>query len=289
MSENPYPFRFDDDPPAQPIPDQRDNAPKYLATEDEPAVVLVSDEDAAPKIHPLFLTPPSESLHKTSKLISNKKKFSISAFIHKTSLELIEKQGLIDQGCYHKKGPGRKRANPNRTSSELFTLLWSHMDTKLRRTCTKKLNRTDALTTEFIRFCEKLPYFLVLNCSSLSVYKKSTPTSFLYSFLESFTSFSSSLNCSDLDIVRSLAEYSMIFFPRNKCLQIIKLLKEENYEESFCQNLKELLDLRECTSKKSIKEFSQKSPILRRIFSLALEILKQDSFPKNLSSSCLIK
>ncbi|CAI2373507.1 unnamed protein product [Moneuplotes crassus] len=257
---------------------------------EQPAVLLVDEEEPSTKIPDLFL-PPKEKIIKQEKVNTTNKKarFSITEFVQTTYNELEAKQKMVDQGCYTKKGPGRKRANPDRTSEELYTLLWDYMNTRLRKTCNKKLNRTDALTTEFVRICEKLPYYLVINCSSLSIYKKSSYTSFLFSFLESFTSFSSSLNSSNLDIVRSLAEYAMIFFPKTKCLQIIKLLKEENYEESFCSNLERMIALRDCTAKKSIRDFAQKSSILRKIFSLALKVLSHKSFPKNESSECLMR
>ncbi len=259
--------------------------------EEQEAVTLCIEETLPPKIHPSFLPPQPVEAKEEEKSSPKKGGFLISEYINDTYAELKRKQGLIDKKKYKQKGPGRKRSNPLRPTEGpegLRELLKSLVETKLKKACRKKLARTDALTTEFVRFCEKIPYHLVLKCSSLSIYKKSEKRCFLYSFLESYSSFSLSLPGYNLDPVRAFSEYSMIFFPKGKCLEIIKLWKKENYPQDFMDKLDGMMSLRDITAKKTIRQFTQKSDILQHIFSFALDVLRQPDFPKNASSERLI-
>jgi hypothetical protein len=72
------------------------------------------------------------------------------------------KQEMIDAGIYVKTGPGRKCANPPRTSNEIRVLLKGKLRKELLKLILKKkkLNRTDDLVTEYMRIIKKVPHFL---------------------------------------------------------------------------------------------------------------------------------
>lgn len=176
-----------------------------FSQEDSSAVRLVSEEECRendpPLTIPVFHFP---ELQKPSK---KKKRFRLSEFIIKTYSDLRRKQQEIDDATYVEQGPGRKRANPHRTTNQLQEFIWSHFYEGLERMCLDQKMRPDAFSIKFIRFATKLPYVLIRNCSSISIYKKPEMESYIFSFLESFMSFTSLTHYHECNIVESFCEY----------------------------------------------------------------------------------
>ena len=120
------------------------------------------------------------------------------------------------------------------------------------------------------------------------MYKKSDLNYYLYSFLESFSSFLFSINCHDSNLSELFVEYVVIYFPKGKAEEIIELMKSQEYMDiNFLLKQKELLDSREKTSKKNIKDWVKNSSMMRKIFNLSLQVLEEPTFTKNNSSKHL--
>lgn len=158
-------------------------------------------QNDSPLTIPTFYFP---DLSKSSKKLG---KFQISEYILKTYSRLRKKQQEIDDDIFAEQGPGRKRANPYRTTQQLQEFIWNHFYEGLEKMCLDKKMRPDAFSIKFIRFVTKIPYVLIRNCSSISIYKKPEMESYIFSFLESFMSFTSLTHYNECNIVESFCEY----------------------------------------------------------------------------------
>ena len=273
-----------------------------IPTSEEPAVLLVDDAQETNLDTPEVWSFPSKNLkilfNSGKKMASEEntikekeEKFSLVDFIMSTVAELSEKQKKIDQWIYKKKGPGRQRKNKAKTTVELQECIKEYLNTNLRLITNKGgcKDRKDALITIAMRCIKKLPYHLIEKCSARNLYKKSSISCFMFSFIESYCSFIFSQgNQTTSDIIKGLCEYSIIYFPQFKCTTMIDHLKLEQIDHYFLLKQIELLNARDKTSKKNIKGWIQNSTILKQIFELALEVLTDSSFPKNSSSKHLV-
>ena len=81
------------------------------------------------------------------------KKFDLTEHFLSTYSTLKEEQALKDEGNYEKKGPGRKRKNLPRTTTQLKALIREYLDTNLSKVVTTGScrNRKDALITVAMR------------------------------------------------------------------------------------------------------------------------------------------
>lgn len=168
---------------SEPEDEQTQQDTQISEEQEKPAVVLVSDDDSKignppPTLPPLEIFPKKDIV----KVPEAKPKYSFSQDIKSLMAAQKEKQKRVDKGTYKKKGPGRNRVNGYYTTPQYGKLVKTYFGTKLKKAVNKELKRTDALITEFVRLCEKLPYHLVLKCSSLSIYKKKDLSSCLLSF-----------------------------------------------------------------------------------------------------------
>lgn len=153
----------------------------------------------------------------------------------------------------------------------------------------KKTSRPDAFVIGFIRFAKKLPYFLIENCASKSIYKKPEMESWLNSFMLAYTCFTSLIHYDESNLIQDFVEFCIIYFPKSKCLKLIEALNKDNFTDEYCLKLKKMLENRDIKTKKGINEHMKDSRPWKIIFSLAREVLLEENFPRNKSSKALIK
>lgn len=135
--------------------------------------------------------------------------FSMTEYIVRTHSSLLQRQVEIDSGTFAHRKPGRRRTKPYRTTDELEELISTHLKTKIDYICSIPC-RPDSVSTKLYRLLRGLPKFLLDNCSSKSIYKKSEIDSYLFSFLESYISFFPMAHHNEPDLVKSFVEYSII-------------------------------------------------------------------------------
>lgn len=214
---------------------------------------------------------------------------TMSAYILKTCDYLVKRQEAIDEGWFSSSGPGRKRRNPYRKTSELQDLIWNNFYEFLLRQCGKKASRKDAFMTYFLRKVKKLPYFLVRNCSSQSIYKKPEMESFILSFLEAYQAFWALVDYDNFTSVEDFADFWMLYFPVDKCNLIIDHLHQEGYTSRWVGKLRMCLHYRDTTSKKDLFGYLAPSRAWRIVFALVKEVLMDKEFPKSDNSQSLLR
>mmetsp|Transcript_32648 Transcript_32648/g.28905 ORF Transcript_32648/g.28905 Transcript_32648/m.28905 type:complete len:291 (-) Transcript_32648:261-1133(-) len=197
---------------------------KIISSRDEPAVLLVAEDENFIRNVQVFPPETGTFTQNSKDEYEEEGDFDMIKFFMSTFSKLKSRQDLVDRKMYSRKGPGRRRKYDPRTSEELRDLVMDYLRTNLGKIVSNSrcISRKDALITIAARSIKKLTYFLVEKCSAKNQYKKSTPSSYLFSFLESFSSFLSSIDCHDCDIAKSFAEYIIIYFPENKASHVLE-------------------------------------------------------------------
>lgn len=191
----------------------------------------------------------------------------------------------------NKVGPGRNRKNGHKTSEELKELVQTRLRKSLFEIVSNKRckARKDALITIATRALKKVCYLLVEKTAAKNMYKRNEVSKFIVAFSESHASFLFSTNnksCSE--IVRSFVEFIVIYFPESKARQIIDILKlQDDIDHGYLLKQLNVLETRENTSKRNIKEWAENSSVLRQILYLGLEILQEPQFSGNKSGDHL--
>lgn len=246
----------------------------------EPAVVLCQEDDVANTSTPETLTKSETHTEEEIKCDIN-----LAEEIWNIHSELKAKQSQLDDGSYSRSGPGRKRKFAPRTSKQLKSLVIDYIRDNLSKIVSNKRcrDRKDALITIYVRALKKLTYYLVEKCAAKNRYKRNEVENFLLAFSESHSSFLFSItDCDELDIVESFISYVVIYFPTEKATELIDILMKQNGSDSdFLRTQKEILNRRDVTSKKNIRKWADHSPIMRQIFSLALDVLQEPKFAKS--------
>ena len=216
---------------------------------------------------------------------------NLATLIEENYQRLRERQDQIDLGTYERVGPGRNRKYSHKKSEELSQLV----ETELRKNLLKIVSnkrckaRKDALITIATRALKKICYFLVVKTTAKNMYKRNEVSKFIVAFSESHASLLFSTNnksCSE--IVRSFVEFIVIYFPESKARLIIDILKKQDkIDHDYLWKQLIILETRDNTSKKNIKEWADNSSVLRKIFEIALEILQESAFSRNKSADHL--
>lgn len=195
--------------------------------------------------------------------------------INDMCLKLLSKQAQKDSGDYIKKGPGRKRQNPELSSEELKNIAKQYLkdNFEIIVSSKKSQNRKDAAITGYIRVIKKLTYFLVEKTAPRNMYKRKLPEEYVVAFTESFISFLSIMDTSDNSLVESFIEYITIYFPKIKVQQLIDLLGQERNDLTFLKAQQNNLKMRESTTKSNIKRWVKTSSIFKQLLELAKEVL----------------
>lgn len=246
-------------------------------------------------------TAPYFSEDSTRSNIDSTEKTFYSEFVKKTYSFLAKRQQEIDEGNFVDRSKGRKRKNPYRTTAQTKQLIKEILKKKIREVLRMDGSRSDSIPTMLYRRLYDIPYDLIQECSSMSKYKSSNMDSYIFSFLESYVSFTSLIHLDEFSLVETFSEFSMLCFPISKWKSIIKALREEDCKEKFCKKLERMLAFRNETSKRKLKmrfestqascakEFSAPPSCLESIFSLSVEILSQDEFASNPIAAQLIR
>lgn len=143
----------------------------------------------------------------------------------KCEMRKSNNRNKVDEGTYIRKGPGRKRQNPPKDSSQLRCLAKSFLRKKILQILGNKkcINRKDACITFFIRALKKTAYYLVEQAAAKNMYKRKVISDYLVSFAESFVAFMSCIKSSETPLCQSFLEYIIIYFPSDKCQRILKI------------------------------------------------------------------
>lgn len=244
---------------------------------DEPAVVLDNPSNTLSEKAQL-----SES-GLTSPSVSPTDEISgLWSHIYKTLCDLKAKQEQIDAGSYVKSGPGRKRKFGPKNSKQLKALVMTYLRNSLGKIISNRRckDRKDALITIYFRALKKLTYHLVEKWAAKNLYKRNEVSKYLIAFAESHISFLFSISeVCESQLLESFVEYIIVYFPTEKATEITNILiKQKAWDEDFLRMQLRILEKREKTSKKSIKEWASNSSVLRQILHCALEVLSEPKF-----------
>lgn len=139
----------------------------------------------------------------------------------------MNQQNKVDEGTYKRKGPGRRRQNPLKTSLQLKNLVKIFLRQKISKILSNKKckDRKDAVITFLIRAVKKVTYYLVEIAAAKNMYKRRNPSEYLISFVESFIAFisMSSIKSSGTSLVKQFLEFIIIYFPSDKCSRLLKI------------------------------------------------------------------
>lgn len=189
----------------------------------------------------------------------------------------LTKRLQVDDGTYKRKGPGRKRQNKELTSEGILDFLRDHLTSEfislIKNPKSKK--RKDAAITGFFRIIKKSCFVLLQRVGPKNLYKRKSVEEFTRSFAESCVAFLCSLNkASELSLVKSFIEYSVIYFPVDKCARVIDNFDVATQEETdFLEAQKINLQRRKFSDKGNIKRWAETSIVFNELLKLSLNVL----------------
>jgi len=209
----------------------------------------------------------------------------VSAAINSAFISIFQKQIDVDDGNFTRCGPGRGRKNPYMKSSELTRSVNDYILGKVKEIIRNRrwIKRKDLMMTFYIRALKKLTYHLIENWSTKNLYKRNLMSQYIIGFTESWVAFMWAVDSEYVksihitDYVKSLVEYSVIYFSHDKCQALINaLMLQDGADQTFLIKQLQFLKQRDVTTKRNFKDWIQNSAILRKIFEVALEAMKSD-------------
>jgi hypothetical protein len=199
--------------------------------------------------------------------------------IHKICTKSLIKRLQIDDGTYQRTGPGRKRQNDELKSPDLKVFLKKYVSTNLKKLVTnsKSKKRMDAAITGLVRIVKKACFVLLQKVGPRNMYKRKLPQEYVKSFAESCVAFMCSINqASEQTLVESFIEYSVIYFPIDKCSKVIDdMIMHKSIDTNFLESQKFNLLKRKNTDKGNVKRWAQDSNVFKHLLELALESLHE--------------
>ena len=211
--------------------------------------------------------------------IKTQESSKLKDYIVKVWNRLIQKQEKVDEGTFVRKGPGRRRQNSEKTSSEFNSMIKDYLREKFLWLSKNKKwkKRMDAVITFYLRALKKCAYFFIEKAAAKNMYKRKNPAEYSVAFAESYIAFLSSINAiGTQDLLQSFCEYIVIYFPNDKCTNLINTLAEQNdWELGHLKDQTINLDRRDVTSKRNIARWAASSQTFNQLLKLSLEVLNE--------------
>lgn len=153
------------------------------------------------------------------------------------------------------------------------------------------------MTIFYFRTLKKLTYHLIKHCSTNNLYKRNVMSQYIIGFSESCISFLWAIDGEHSEIfdktnfVKTLVEYSVMYFSQDKWEALIRaLIKQNGWDQKFLKTQLSILHHRDVASKENIKFMANNSGIFRKLLRLALDVLSSGPhFYENTIGKELIK
>lgn len=90
-------------------------------------------------------------------------------------------------------------------------------------------------------------------------------------------------------MVETFSEFCTLYFPIDKCREMIVELEREDYKLGIGEKLENLLRFRDPKSKKNLLSHLGESIVWKTLFRIAREVLSHPAFPVSKNSKTLLK
>jgi len=201
---------------------------------------------------------------------------TLESYIFSLIHERYEKQKLIDEGRYVKKGPGRNRKFQMTTTKEVKKFVDLFF---LERVNKYNNKRTDAWVTMYQRNIKKVTLFLLEKVSVRNKYKSNEVIEFLVAYAETFAVFTMIFH-EGLDtpnMLHKFLDFTTIYYPTNKVKHIANLLWEEkSISCEFRDHIHVISDIRDKTSKKDFGFFTQNNACMLAILAYWRDLFERE-------------